>query len=111
MPGLSGPPGAVTAAPATPPTTAPTGPPTAAPATTPVAVPALCCGVWQAAAPRQIRAVKMSLRMGTSFAAEAPPELTASPAIGSASLLKHQGEHQSSLCRWFWIPDLAYGGS
>src|SRR5215217_2467223 len=37
MPGLSGPPGAVTAAPATPPTTAPTGPPTTAPATTPVA--------------------------------------------------------------------------
>src|SRR5215218_8123294 len=70
MPGLSGPPGAVTAAPATPPTTAPTGPPTAAPATTPVAVPALCCGVWQAAAPRQIRAVKMSLRMGISFAAD-----------------------------------------
>src|SRR5215207_7138766 len=91
MPGLSGPPGAVTAAPATPPTTAPTGPPTAAPATTPVAVPALCCGVWQAAAPRQIRAVNMSLRMASPLLPTEAPQLTASPALGSASLLKHQG--------------------
>src|SRR5918994_5755167 len=71
MPGLSGPPGAVAAAPATPPTTAPTGPPTTAPATTPVAVPALCCGVWHAVAARQTTAAKMSLRIGFSLRRDA----------------------------------------
>src|SRR5215207_4666571 len=69
MPGLSGPPGAVTAAPATPPTTAPTGPPTTAPATTPVVVPAVCWGVWHAAVARQITPARMSLRMMISLPA------------------------------------------
>src|SRR5215203_4263778 len=65
MPGLSGPPGAIAAAPATPPTTAPTGPPTTAPATTPVAVPADCCGVWQAVMDRPMSAARRSFRIVT----------------------------------------------